>query len=53
MELETIKEVKSDKEQPKDECSCGEISDYGVHGFTDGEMYSFYYCKSCYLKKKS
>jgi hypothetical protein len=33
-------------------CACGKDSDWGCHGVHDGEVYSEYYCKECYLKHK-
>lgn len=32
-------------------CPCGEESDYGCHGFRDGELFDEYLCKKCYYKK--
>jgi hypothetical protein len=33
-------------------CECGSVSDFGCHGIRDGEVYSEFYCRECYNKKK-
>ena len=37
----------------EDACECGEKSTRGCHGIRNNEIYSEYYCDSCYNRKNS
>lgn len=37
---------------PGKRCDCGKDSDFGCHGVRNGDLYSEYFCKSCYNRRK-